>query len=144
MAKEHEAFLHRWFEEVWHKGREEAIDEMFAEDGIGYGLPTENGEPIRGPKDFKPFFRNFRAAFPNIKISIEETVCEGDKIAAVCRVTGALEGESLGISPANQPVEFTGILILRLKDGKIIEAWNEFNFMTMYQQLGALTLNLTQ
>lgn len=142
MAEEYETFLHRWFEEVWHKGNEEAIDEMLAEDGIGYGLPTENGEPIRGPEDFKPFFRNFRAAFPNIKVEIVETVREVDKIAAVCRVTGALEGASLGISPTNQPVDFTGILVVKLKDGKIIEAWNEFNFMTMYRQLDALTLNL--
>ena len=142
MAEENAAFVHRWFEEVWHKGREEAIDEMFAEDGVGYGLPTPNGEPIRGPKDFKPFFRQFREAFPNIRVNIVETVSEGDKIAAVCRVSGALEGESLGVSPSKQPVEFTGILVLRLKDGKIIEAWNEFNFMAMYQQLNALTLNL--
>ena len=142
MAEENVAFMQRWFEEVWHKGREEAIDEMFAEDGIGYGLPTENGEPIRGPKEFKPFFRNFREAFPNVKISIEETVSEGDKIAAVCRVKGALEGASLGVNPDKQPVEFTGIIVLKLRDGKIIEAWNEFNFMAMYQQLNALTLNL--
>lgn len=142
MAEENEKFIQRWFEEVWHQGREEAIDEMFAEDGIGYGLPTENGEPIRGPKDFKPFFRQFREAFPNVRVTIEETVSEGDKIAAVCRVSGALEGESLGIRAEKQPVEFTGILVLKLRDGKIIEAWNEFNFMAMYQQLNALTLNL--
>jgi predicted ester cyclase len=142
MAEERETFLHRWFEEVWNKGREEAIDEMLAEDGVGYGLPTETGEPIRGPKDFKPFFRNFREAFPNIRVSIVETVCEGDKIAAVCRVTGELEGESLRVAPAKQPVDFTGIIVVRLRDGKIVEAWNEFNFMTMYQQLDALTLNL--
>jgi predicted ester cyclase len=142
MPEEYETFLHRWLEEVWHKGREEAIDEMFAEDGVGYGLPTENGEPIRGPQEFKPFVRNFREAFPNMRISIEETVREGDKLAAVCRVTGDLEGESLGVSPAKQPVEFTGIIIVKLRDGKIIEAWNEFNFMQMYQQLGALNLNL--
>jgi predicted ester cyclase len=142
MAKEYETFLHRWFEEVWHKGSEEAIDEMLAEDGVGYGLPTENGEPIRGPKEFKPFFRNFREAFPNINVEIVETVSEGDKICAVCHVTGALEGASLGVTPAKQPVDFTGIIVVKLRDGKIIEAWNEFNFMTMYRQLDALSLNL--
>ncbi len=142
MAEGNETFLHRWFEEVWNKGREEAIDEMLAEDGVGHGLPTENGEPIRGPKDFKPFFRNFREAFPNINVEIVETVSEGDKICAVCRVTGALEGAGLGVSPAKQPVDFTGIIVVKLRDGKIIEAWNEFNFMTMYQQLDALKFDL--
>jgi predicted ester cyclase len=142
MSEEKNSFIHRWFEEVWNKGREEAIDEMLAEDVVGHGLPTENGEPVRGPKEFKSYFRNFRAAFPNIKVSIIETVVEGEKIAAVCRVQGALEGETLGVSPASQPVDFTGIIVVKLKDDKIIEAWNEFNFMTMYQQLDALTLNL--
>ena len=41
-----------------------------------------------------------------------------------------------------QPVEFSGMTIVRIKDGKITEAWNEFDFMKMYQTLGALTLDL--
>jgi predicted ester cyclase len=48
----------------------------------------------------------------------------------------------LGVAPTNQPLEFTGMTIVRLEDGKIAEAWNEFDFMKMYSQLGALTLNL--
>lgn len=142
MAEEHETLMHRWFEEVWNKGREEAIDEMFAEDGIGHGLPTETGEPIRGPQDFKPFFRKFREAFPNIKVTVGETVSDGDRIAAVCHVTGSHEGEGIGMTPTNQPIDFTGIVMIRLKDGKIVESWNSFDFMRMYTQLGALTLNL--
>lgn len=142
MAEENETLMHRWFEEVWNKGREEAIDEMFAEDGIGYGLPTENGEPIRGPKDFKPFHRKFRQAFPNIKIVIGETVSDGEKIASVWHVSGLHEGEGIGVAPTNQPVDFTGIVLIKVKDGKIIESWNSFDFMKMYSQVGALTLNL--
>jgi hypothetical protein len=86
MAEEYETLMHRWFEEVWNQGREEAIDEMLAEDGVVYGLPTESGEPIRGPKDFKPFFRQFREAFPNIKVSVEDVIRDGDKIVARCSV----------------------------------------------------------
>ena|SRR5215204_1532787 len=139
---EYETLMHRWFEEVWNKGREDAIDEMFAEDGIGHGLPTDDGEPIHGPKEFKPFFKKFRDAFPNIKVTIGETVCEGDKIASVCYVSGLHEGEGIGLSPTNQPVDFAGIVMVKLKDGKIVESWNSFDFMKMYTQLGALTLNL--
>lgn len=141
MAEEYQSLMHRWFEEVWNKGREEAIDEMFAEDGIGHGLPTDNGEPIRGPKEFKPFFRKFREAFPNIKVTLGETVSDGDRIAAVCHVSALHEGEGLGLRPTNQPIDFTGIVIVKLKDGKIVESWNAFDFMKMYSQLGALSLN---
>lgn len=72
---------------------------------------------------------------------VEDTVVEGDKIAARCRVLGKHDGHGIGLSPTNQPVEFTGMVVVNVKDGKIVEAWNEFNFMKMYTQLGALTLN---
>jgi len=142
MPQEYETFMHRWFEEVWNQGREDAIDEMFAEDGIGHGLPTDSGEPVRGPKEFKPFFKRFREAFPNVKVVVGETVSDGEKIASVCYVSGLHEGEGIGLSPTNLPVDFTGIVIVKLRDGKIIESWNSFDFMRMYAQLGALTLNL--
>ncbi len=132
-------FMHRWFNEVWNNKNEAAIDEMFAEDGLGYGLGVEN---IIGPEQFKIFHKAFVSAYPDLKVYVEDTVIEGDKIAVRCKVTGSHAGDGIGVSPTNQPVEFTGMVIVRVKDGKIVEAWNEFNFMAMYQQVGALTINL--
>ena len=137
-----ETFIHRWFEEVWNNKREDAIDEMFAEDGIANGLTDPDGNAIRGREGFKKLHRAFVSAYPDMKITVEDTVVQGDKIAARCRVTGSHDGHGIGVAPTNQPVEFTGMTIIRVKDGKIAEAWNEFNFMEMYKQVGALTLNL--
>ena len=139
---EYETFMHRWFEEVWNKQSETAIDEMCAEDVIAYGLTDAEGNPIRGREGFKELHRAFVSAYPNIKITVEDTVAEGDKIAARCRVSATHTGEGLGVAPTDQPVEFTGMIIVRVKDDKIVEAWNEFDFMKMYSQVGALTLNL--
>ena len=139
---EYETFMHRWFEEVWNQGREDAIDEMFAEEGIANGLNDAEGNPLRGPEAFKTLQRAFLSAYPDMKITVEDTVSEGDKIAARCKISATHQGEGLGIAPTNQPVEFTGMTIVRIKDGKIVEAWNEFDFMKMYSQVGALTLNL--
>jgi steroid delta-isomerase-like uncharacterized protein len=132
------AFMRRWFEEVWNKGREEAIDEMFADDGIAYGLADETGALLRGPNDFKPFFRNFRGAFPDIEVIVEDIIAEGDKVAARCRVRATHAGDSLGFAATKRPMEITGITFVRVRDGKIVEAWNNFDFMGMFQQLGAL------
>ncbi len=132
-------FIHRWFDEVWNKKRESAIDEMLTDDVIGYGLGPED---IIGPDNFKAFHRNFVSAYPDLTVSVEDTVVEGDKIVARCRVTGTHCGEGIGVTPCNSPVDFTGVLIVRIRDGKIAEAWNEFNFMQMYKQVGALSLNL--
>jgi steroid delta-isomerase-like uncharacterized protein len=140
MSEENTALLRRWFEEVWNKGREEAIDEMLAEEGVVNGLANESGEPLRGPYGFKPFFRKFSDAFPDIEVVVEDTVAEGDKVAARCTVRGRHQSDSLGFAATKLPVEFTGIAIVRIRDGKIVEAWNNFDFMTMFQQLGALSL----
>jgi predicted ester cyclase len=143
MAEEYETFMHRWFEEVWNQKSEAAVDEMFAADGIGHGLTDPDGnDVIRGPESFKKLQRAFLSAYPDLRVTVEDTVVEGDKIAARCRVTGSHDGHGIGVAPTNQPVEFTGMVIVKIKDGKIVEAWNEFNFMKMYEQVGALTLNL--
>ena len=138
MSDENKALIRRCFEQVWNKGREEAIDEMFAEDGIAHGLADEGGETMRGPTGFKPFFQKFRAAFPDIEVVVEDTVTEGDKVAARCTVRGKHQSDSLGFAATQQPMEITGITIVRVRDGKIVEAWNNFDFMSMFKQLGAL------
>ena len=135
------ALVRRWFEEVWNKGREEAIDELFDEGGVAYGLADEKGSDLRGPVGFKPFFRRFREAFPEIEVVVEDTVSEGDKVAARCSVRGRHRGDSLGFKATDSPVEFDGICIVRVRDGKIVEAWNNFDFMTMFQQLNVLRLD---
>lgn len=138
MPNDNNALIRRWFEEVWNKGREEVIDELFAEDGIAHGLADESGEDMRGPTDYKPFFRKFRTAFPDIEVVVEDTITEGDRVAARCTVRGKHQSDSLGFAATQQPMEITGITIVRVRDGKIVEAWNNFDFMSMFRQLGAL------
>ncbi len=144
MIVENKALLQRWFEEVWNKGRAEAIDEMFAEDGLAHGLSDEGGKPLLGPAAFKEFHAKFRGAFPDIIITVDDTVAEGDKVAARCSVRGKHTGDNLGFAATQAPAEFTGIAIIRVKDGKIAEAWNNFDFMTMYRQLGVIKPAFTQ
>ena len=143
MPQEYETFMHRWFEEVWNQKSETAIDEMCDENVIANGLTDAEGNTIRGIESYKNLFRAFLAAYPDMKIKVEDTVCEGDKMVARCRVSATHSGESLGVSPTNQPIEFTGMTIVRVQDGKIVEAWNEFNFMDMYSQVGVLSLNFS-
>ena len=138
MSDNNKALTQRWFEEVWNKGRADAISEMFAADGIAHGLSDDGGNPLCGPEGFKEFHAKFRSAFPDIVVTIEDMVAEGDKVAARCSVRGKHTGDSLGFAATNAPVEFTGISIIRIKDDKIVEGWNNFDFMRMNQQLGVL------
>ena len=138
MSEENKELVRRWFEEVWNKGRVEAIEEMFDANGIAHGLSDDPENPIKGPRDFRPFHTVFRDAFPNMMIVIEDMVAEGDKVAARCSVRAKHQGEFLGRSATESPVDFTGITIVRIDKGKIVEAWNNFDFMTLHRQVGLL------
>ena len=138
MSEENKAVLRRWFDEVWNKGRSEVIEELFDEYGIAHGLSDDPAHPIRGPKDYRPFYEVFRQGFPNLMIEIEDMVAEGDKVAARCSVRGQHEGDFMGRAATQAPVEITGITIVRIENGKIVEAWNNFDFMRLYKQCGLL------
>jgi steroid delta-isomerase-like uncharacterized protein len=132
------SIVRRWFEEVWNQGKVAAIDELFAADGLAHGLSGDPAQPLRGPESFKPFHATFRGAFPNLQVAVEDVIAEGDKVVARCSVRGKHTGDHLGVAASNSPVEFTGISIVRIRDGQIVEAWNNFDFMSMNQQIGAL------
>jgi steroid delta-isomerase-like uncharacterized protein len=138
VPEENKALVRRWFAEVWNKGRADAIPEMFAEDGLAHGLSDDVSAPLKGPSGFLPFHSQFREAFPNIEVVVEDQIAEGDLVATRCSVRGKHQGDSLGFKATQSPVEFTGVTITRIRDGKIVEAWNNFDFMKMYKQLGAL------
>ena len=84
---EYETFMHRWFEEVWNRQSESAIDEMCDEKVVAHGLTDADGQTVRGIEAYKNLFRTFLAAYPDLKIKVEDTITEGDKIAARCTVS---------------------------------------------------------
>lgn len=138
MSEENKALIRRWFEEVWNKKRPEAIDEMVAPGCVIYGLADASGNEITAPADFKAFHQVFCGAFPDIEVTVEDTIAEGDLVAARCSVRGKHSGDHLGIAATNAPVEFAGMVFLRVKDGKFIESWNNFDFLKMNQQIGII------
>lgn len=138
MSEENKALIYRWFEEVWNRGNGMVIDELLAEDAVVHGLTDASGNPVQGLQAFHEFHQQFRGAFPNIHVTLEDVVAEGDKVVARCSVQGMHTGDNLGFAATNAPVEFAGITIVQVKNGKIIEAWNQFDFLQMNRQLGVL------
>src|SRR5262245_45150880 len=96
-----EAVIRTWFEELWNRGQEGTIDRFLAPDAKVHGLPTPDGQPIRGPQEFKPFYRQFRATFPDIRVTVERTVTEPPIVAAHCHVTGRHTGNALAPASGN-------------------------------------------
>ena len=99
-----DAVVRRWFEEVWNKRRESAIDEMMPADAITHGLGPQ---PLRGNTAFKPFFHSFSQAFTDLKVDVLRTVTEGDIVATHIHATGRHIGPGMG-TPTNKAVAFDG------------------------------------
>lgn len=136
--EKNKALVHRWFEEVWNKGRTDAIEEMLAEEALVHGLSDESGAPLRGTADFRVFHQNFHSAFPDIQVTVEDALADSDRVAVRCTVRGQHTGDTLGFEATAKSAEFSGITIARIQDDKIVEAWNNFDFMSLYKQLGVI------
>ena len=138
MSEENKALIHRWFEEVWNKGRAEAIDEMFAEEAVAHGLAEASGQELRGPAGFKPFFQNFRDAFPDIRVIVEDTIAEGDKVATRLTLHAVHTGEFQGMLATGKQIAMAQTTIHRIRDGKITEVWVSSDDVGMMKQLGLM------
>jgi predicted ester cyclase len=103
-----------------------------------HGLEDSRGKTVRGIKAFKEFHRQFTSAFPKLTVEVLDTIQQGDKIAARCLVNGRHGGDALGFPATKKTAKFTGMCFLRIKNGKFVEGWNNFDFLTLHRQLGTL------
>jgi len=134
MALDSKALVRRWFEEVWNKGRADAIGEMLMPDAAVHGL----GVPAKGPEGFKPFHAAFRDAYPDVHVVLDDVIAEGDLVAARWTAKATHRGAGLGFPATGRPVTITGMVFIRVRDGKIVEGWNNFDQLGMLQQLGQI------
>jgi steroid delta-isomerase-like uncharacterized protein len=137
MSADNVALLRRWFEEVWNQGRLETIHELMAPDCVGTGQ-AGSGVVLRGPQEFQAFVENLRGAFPDIHVTIEDGF-EADEKAAV-RWSGTMthSGDQLGVPATGKSIRISGISMVRIVNGKIVEGWDNWDQMTMMQAIGAL------
>ena len=131
-----ESILRAWFDGVWNRGDETTIDRLLHADGVIHGLPTPDGQPIRGAQAFRPFYQAFRSAFPDISVEILDVVVQGQRAVARCRVTGTQRGALPDAPATGLPVDFEGFAMCEVEGDHVTAAWNCFDFQTMYRQLG--------
>jgi steroid delta-isomerase-like uncharacterized protein len=137
MSSANKLLVRRWFEEVWNQGRTESIAKMFAADGVAHGLAPDGGA-LKGPEAFAGFQQAFLKAFPDLKLTVEDLIEEGDKVAVRWSTAGTLQGDGLGVIPTGRSMKVTGMTIVRLRDGMLVEGWNNFDVLGMHQQVGTL------
>jgi len=131
--------IRKWFEEVWNQGLETTIDSMCAKNAVGHGQ-TADGSDLVGPEPFREFWKAFRAAFTSIHIEIHQTIEEGDMVIARWTIKMQHTGPFLGIASTGKSITATGMSMMRFVDGKIVEAWDNYDQLALMAQLGAFSL----
>jgi steroid delta-isomerase-like uncharacterized protein len=136
-AEENKAVVYREMEELFnHTGNLDAVEEIVSPHYVSYE-PT-SGE-VRGIEGARQFAANYRQAFPDLENTVEDMVAEGDKVVVRFRARGTHEGETEAFGPpTGKRMDITGITIKRVADGKIAEAWTNFDALGMMQQLGLI------
>jgi steroid delta-isomerase-like uncharacterized protein len=136
MTEANKAVARRIIEEVYNGGRLEVADELVASDYVGYDAASP--EPMRGPDGVKRQAEGYRTAFPDIRLTIEDEIAEGDRVVTRWTATGTHEAELFGIPPTGKQATVSGITISRIADGRIAENWISWDTLGLLQQLGAV------
>jgi steroid delta-isomerase-like uncharacterized protein len=134
MSEANKQLLHRWFEEVWNQRRESSIDAMLTPECRVYGLGNGDEEMI-GPEGFKTFHRSFCEAFPDLHVTVNDTIAEGNKIAVRWTVTMTHLGDGLGFPASGKQVSMEGSTIGIVKDGKLDAGWNHMDITGLFAKL---------
>jgi steroid delta-isomerase-like uncharacterized protein len=135
-TEQNKQIVRRWSEELWSMGQLYVADEIVAPGYVRHdpGDPA----PARGAAGVKRLVTMMRAALPDLRITIEDVIAEGDKVVTRYRMHGTDRGGLFGRAPTGRPTHNTGMQIFRFSDGKIVESWSLRDDLGALRQLGVL------
>jgi steroid delta-isomerase-like uncharacterized protein len=137
MSEENKAIARRALEEIFSaQGDLDVADELIAPNYIGHDPVSP--EDVHGPEGVKEFASMYRNAFPDVQMSVEDQIAEGDMVATRWIASGTHQGDMMGIAPSGNRVTVSGTSIERIVDGKIEETWDNYDALGMMQQIGVI------
>ena len=136
MTKSDLKSIYQRFADAVNRRDLDALDQIFDPELINHGAdPDEPG----GAYHFKQVFRNFIAACPDLQVTIEDSIVKDDKLVVRWTDTGTHTGAPLlGVPATGKQIILTGIEILRIRDGKIVERWAENDMRYLMETLGLI------
>src|SRR5215207_2371569 len=141
-AEENKAIFRRCVEEVPNRGDMEVADEIFGR----YVAHQADGATLeRGPEDVKRFTDEYRSAFPDWRISIDEQIAEGDKVVNRVTLRGTHQRQFRDMAPTGKEVELKAVTIFRFsEEGKVVETWDYFDQLRLMRQSIAQELRVAR
>ena len=127
--------LRGWFSEFWNEGNFDAADKYVAPEAVIHE-PAFRGDGVQTIEEFKAMARIFKRAIPNIRYVVDGTLEDEDRAAARVTVTGTHTGPGIGTAPSNRSFRTTGMTMVRIANGRVVEAWSNFDMLGQFEQLG--------
>ena len=133
MSELNKALVRRFYEEVINQKKLETMDELCEPDFIDHNaLPGQRP----GREGLKDSFGQFLAGFPDMRATVHQLIAEGDILVARFTMEGTHTAALMGAAPTGKRVTFRGIDMVRIRNGRAIEAWHEGNDLEILMQLG--------
>ena len=136
MSQAIEDVMRRFVAEVLNEGDFDVVGEMVHPNYV-YRSPDEE---LHGTEALKAFLAGYRAAFPDLRMAIDELVVADDKAVIFFTLTGTHEGQLMGIPPTGKEMRVHGVVRSRFEDGRIVEEWEVLDQLAMLTQLGVVSL----
>lgn len=135
------ALIRRLFEEWINQKNLSSVDEIVSPDYVDHALPPD---APRGPESTKKFLAPLLAAFPDVHVTIQDMIAEGDKVVVRNTWHATHKGMWNGVAATGRQVTFSGIVIWRIANGKLTDRWANIDELGMMRQLGAITVSPKQ
>jgi predicted ester cyclase len=130
--EQNKAIFRRYLEEAWNQNNLEVVAEIFDR----YLSHQPDGSTLeRSPEDVKRFVVEFRSAFPDLRLIIEEQIAEGDKVVSRITIRGTHLGEFRGIAPTGEEMDIAGMAVFRFSsEGKVVESWDSYDQLSLMRR----------
>jgi len=136
VSEENKNVVRRLFEEVWNNGYLHVADELFAPNYVHHDVSTP--DVGRGPESEKKRATLYRTAFPDLRLTAEDIIAEGETVVARWSCRGTHKGDLNGIAPTGKQFDISGITIVRLDNGKMVEGFVNWDALGLMQHLGVV------
>jgi predicted ester cyclase len=130
-AEKNKATVRKVFTEILSQGKFELTSEIYARDYVNHGTAKDLRLAESQAND-----RGWRAAFPDLEMTVEKEIAEGDLVTVLWRGQGTNTGSGNGLNATGKKVDGRGISIFRVVHGRIEEEWTEYSGLLILTQLG--------
>jgi steroid delta-isomerase-like uncharacterized protein len=132
----HKQRIRDYWEAAWNRGEVSAVDAILAPGYVRYSSEPE----LRDLEYVKDSIRSVRAAFPDLRTTIDDIIAEGDKVVTRWSAAGTQLGEFMGFPATGNRAVTAGVVISRFADDRIVEEWVTWNALDLLRDLGVIKL----